>query len=107
MKYRIFKNDNAIYVISTYAGKTVRGTSKCNTDLDQYDETKGTVLAKARCDAKVATLRRKRSEKKYDEAVKNLKLAQDKLTKMMAYKTESAREEKEALDLLADLEKQY
>ena len=66
-KYFTDEKNRKVIVISTYAGKTVRGVAKAD-PRDGFDVEKGTILAKARCDAKVASKRAKRATKKMNEA---------------------------------------
>lgn len=75
MKYSLDKykfaqtKDNTIIAISTFAGKTVKGTAKC-APSDEFDPEKGKELAAARCNLKVAKKRKARASKKYMEAAK-------------------------------------
>ena len=66
-KYRYYTNGNKVIAVSTYAGKTVRGTAKCD-PKDAFDLEKGKKLAAARCAVKVAEKRVSRAGRKYDEA---------------------------------------
>ena len=66
-KYFIDEKNRKVIVVSTYAGKTVRGVAKAE-PRDSFDIEKGKALAKARCDAKVAEKRAKRATKKINEA---------------------------------------
>ena len=77
-----------IIVLSTYGGKTVKGTANCSLD-DEYNYDIGCKLAMARCNRKVAekrfknmsknTIRMSREltelQKKYDKMVKNCEIA--------------------------------
>jgi hypothetical protein len=66
-KYFIDEKNRKVIVVSTYAGKTVRGVAKAE-PRDSFNIEKGKALAKARCDAKVAEKRAKRATKKINEA---------------------------------------
>ena len=69
-KYYITKN-KSIIAVSSYAGKTVKGTAKLN-PVDSFNEEFGKELAAARCEVKVAKRRLIRSEDKLAEAAKQL-----------------------------------
>lgn len=70
--------------ISTYAGRTVRGSTICSPS-DQYDENIGKEIAATRCAAKVAQKRLNRAKQKRDEAADALKAAKIHYLKMMNY----------------------
>ena len=82
-KYNIVVHQHPTYhtteiiAYSTYAGKVVRGKAICHIN-DNYDESKGTKLAVARCAEKIARKRKAR-------AAKLLKKAQNELAKAMKY----------------------
>lgn len=59
-KYKFFRQGNKVIAVTTYAGKTVRGTAKCH-ESDTFDFETGKKLAAARCAVKVA-------QKRYDRA---------------------------------------
>ena len=62
-----------IIAISTYAGKTVKGYSRCHpNDFEHYDADYGNQLAAARCGVKVANKRVKHARQKVEEAKKKL-----------------------------------
>lgn len=83
--YRIYTNDtDKVVVASTYAGKVVRGTAKCNPE-DKFDYDFGVELARLRCDRKIAKKRYKRALAKQAEAVTQLVNADGYLAKMNAY----------------------
>ena len=65
--YRIYETPNKVIAVSSFAGQTVRGVAKCN-PADEFDPEKGTALAIARCDTKIAEKRMKRACSKVDEA---------------------------------------
>lgn len=91
--YRYYANtaEGIIYCVSRYAGKIVRGKAKCSID-DDFDETAGSELAKARCDLKVAEKRKNNAQKKYDEAERALAVAKARMNKMKQYKKDSVDE---------------
>ena len=62
-----------VIAISTYAGKTVKGYSRCHpNDFEHYDADYGNQLAAARCGVKVADKRVKHAHQKVEEAKKKL-----------------------------------
>ncbi len=67
-KYRFFTQETPrgikTIAVTTYAGKTVRGTALCAPN-DTYDEETGKKIAAARCNLKVAEKRLTRAEHKY------------------------------------------
>lgn len=76
-KYRVYKHDNEIIAISTFAGRDVKGIAKCD-PRDTYSEEKGIALAEARCDRKICVKRVKRAAAK----MSYLKAVIDDLQKM-------------------------
>lgn len=84
MRYKIYQSDRKTIVVSTYAGKPVRGVSICSLE-DEYNEATGIEIAKARCDAKIAMKRLKRAEDKLREAIEQAKNAKKYLHKMEDY----------------------
>ena len=100
-KYKYYvDSNNSIYAVSSYAGKTVRGVSKCD-PKDEFNMDKGKELAAARCQAKVSTLRLKRATKKLNEAEKALEKSQAHYDNMVKYFNDSARD-KEMYDSVAE-----
>lgn len=81
-------SDNSVVAITTYAGKTVKGHSKCHTD-DTYDPEFGEKLAMARCNKKVAKKRAARAKKKFKEAMDTLAKAQKHANDMANYLSDS------------------
>lgn len=68
-RYKYYSHNNEVIAVSSFAGRTVRGTAKCNPN-DEFDVQKGKELAAARCNEKVARKRLKRAAEKYKEAAK-------------------------------------
>ena len=87
-KYKFITHDNEVIAISTYGGKIVKGTAKCN-PVDGYDEEKGKALAAARCNTRIAKKRKMRAEKKFKEADCSLKEALRHYEKMLRYYEDS------------------
>ncbi len=85
-KYRVFvdQNQRKVIAVSTYAGKNVKGYAKAD-PRDTFDTEKGTDLAIARCNAKIAEKRAKRAASKVSEALQELVEAQKHLKKMQEY----------------------
>ena len=75
-----------IIAISTYAGKTVKGYSRCHpNDFEHYDADYGNQLAAARCGVKVADKRVKHARQKVEEASKKLYEAEQHYNNMLLY----------------------
>ena len=72
-KYRVFvdQNQRKVIAVSTYAGKNVKGYAKAD-PRDTFDIEKGTELAIARCNAKIAEKRAKRATSKVSERSRSL-----------------------------------
>lgn len=83
-KYHFYQNGNKTIAVSTYAGRTVRGTSICHPD-DQYDPEMGKLLAAARCNEKIANKRLHRASTKCIEAALAVEKAQAHLAEMQTY----------------------
>ena len=80
-----------VIAISTYAGKPVKGTAKCD-PRDEYKEQRGKELAAARCNARIAGKRKERANKMYQKAEAELKAAAAYYEKMSHYKMDADRE---------------
>ena len=92
MRYKTFTDDNeTVVVVSSYAGKAVRGIAKCCPN-DEFDYEKGEELARARCDQKVAKKRYKNAMKCYDDAKEWFKMAESYLLDMREYAASSEKE---------------
>jgi hypothetical protein len=94
-RYKFFTNENKVVAVSSYAGKTVRGTAKCD-PKDSFNLEKGKKLAAARCNAKVAKKRYQRALQKHWEAIIAYEKAKDYLTQMEDYAASSVSELVEA-----------
>lgn len=104
-KYKIFKGkDNKVIAVSTYAGKTVRGVSKCD-PRDSFDQTFGEDLAIARCSYKIAKKRAKRAKTEQAKAVKEVDAAMRKIQKMNKYVMDAENEVRIAAEVINDLMK--
>lgn len=90
MRYKTFTDDVAkIIVMSTYAGKPVRGVAKCD-PRDNFDIEKGRELAKARCDLKIARKRHERACAEYKKALEAAAKAHERLENMEQYVSDSS-----------------
>lgn len=99
-KYYSYTNSNGvkeIAAVSSYAGRTVRGTAKCNPN-DGFSEEKGKALAAARCNEKVARKRKARATERYLYAVKWFNEAKRYLEKCGAYYTDACDQLDEATE---------
>lgn len=101
-KYKYVKVGNKVMAISTYAGKTVKGTAKCD-PKDEYDVEFGKTLAAARCNEKVSRRRFNRAKAKFDEATKLYKEAEAHLIKMTKYLNDADDERHDAYVALKDI----
>ena len=96
MRYKTFTDDNdTVVVVSSYAGKPVRGIAKCYI-TDDFDYETGVKLAKARCDNKVAKKRYKNAMSRYEEAKEMFQMAQEYLLEMREYAASSEKRMYEA-----------
>lgn len=83
-KYRFIQTGNKTIAISTYAGKTVRGTAKCDPH-DTVDAELGKTIAALRCAKKIAKRRVARANKKVSEAEHMLEMAKRRYDAMVNY----------------------
>ena len=84
-RYRTYTDGKGkVVVVSTYAGKNVRGVAKCHPS-DTFDNEKGVEIAQARCDLKIAEKRVKRAKEKYNEAVAAFNTASKNVDKAAEY----------------------
>lgn len=110
-KYQIYKHTNKdgvkeIIAVSTYAGKCVRGVAKCD-PRDEYNEEIGAALAVGRCAARISEKRRCRADKMLNEAQAKVQEAKRHEVKMGNYYSDAVKQEKEAKEWLANLEKEF
>ena len=103
-RYRYFTDEKnqKVIAVSTYAGKTVRGVAKTD-PKDNFNIETGKILAKARCDMKVAEKRAKRASKKLNEARDLLENAKQHYGKMLSYFSDSMIAQTMAQEYLDDL----
>ena len=67
MKYIYHVGTNKVICLTRYAGKTVKGTAKCDPS-DTFSEKDGKELSKARCDVKTSKEKVKLATIKYQQA---------------------------------------
>ena len=101
-RYRYYTAGNKIIAVSTYAGKTVRGITKC-AEGDTFDMEKGKKLAAARCALKIANKRLNRAIRKENEANDAFYQAQRHLDKMTTYASDAWDAKYDAEDYLAEV----
>jgi hypothetical protein len=101
-KYKIFSTENKVIAVSTYAGRSVRGTAKCD-PRDLFDFEKGKELAAARCNVKVAQKRLQRAVQKQAEAIEEYTKATATLDKVANYVYDSQMELVKAEDAVKNL----
>jgi hypothetical protein len=90
-RYKYTKdNNNTVIVISTYAGKTVKGIAKCDPN-DKFSYVYGQRLARARCDAKISKKRYKNANNKVKAAFEALNAAREYYNRMVEYEMDSFR----------------
>ena len=66
-RYKFFNSENTVVAVSSFAGKLVRATAKCD-PRDTFSLEDGKQLAAARCNEKISKKRLKRAERKLAEA---------------------------------------
>ena len=98
-KYDFLTEDNKITAVSSYAGRPVKASAKCD-PKDKFNEAYGKELAQARCDVKVAYKRRQRAIRKMKKAREDLLKAQYQYNKMVAYFDDASEAYEEACDIL-------
>lgn len=83
-KYKFIHNGKETICISSYAKKTVKGIAKAN-PRDVYDKERGELLAKTRCDYKVAQKRVKNAASRLAEAENLMRTITEYHGKMLRY----------------------
>ena len=82
--YKFVYYKNIVFALSSFGGKTVKGTAKCDPN-DAYSREYGEKLAQARCNTKVSKKRVKWATLKLAQAKKDLARAQVRVGKMEDY----------------------
>ncbi len=89
-RYKLFTNGiDRVIVISTYAGKAIKGIAKCD-PKDRFDPYMGEKLARARCDLKIARKRHERACAEYKKALEAAAKAHARLEDMEKYVSDSS-----------------
>ena len=88
MNYTYSVNNNTVYCFKTYAGKTVRGISKCHPE-DEFNLDDGRKLARARCEHKISRKKLARANKIYLAALDFVNIAKLKLEKAQKYQDDA------------------
>ena len=101
-RYKQYVGNGTCIVVSSYAGKTVKGVAKVAPN-DEFDLEKGFALAKARCDQKVAEKRMKNARKRYENAELLLDAVKDHYIHMANYCADACDEYVAASDAVDDL----
>lgn len=96
-KYKFYTNNRDLVVaVSSFAKKEIRGVATLSFD-DDFDLEKGKQIAAARCNKEVCYRRMKKSVHDYQEALKALKKAQERLDKMEIYMNDAGEAYREAI----------
>jgi hypothetical protein len=93
-----------VIAVSTYAGKTVKGTATCAAD-DEFKLEEGKKLAAARCEVKVANKRAKFAQERLDYLVsvaEDLRAAISKAATVAGETAAAARVAEEELDKILE-----
>ena len=83
-KYYVDEKHRKVIAVSTYAGRSVRGSAKAD-PRDTFDLEKGKILAAKRCNEKVAKRRYARAQRCVKDAARDLQVAQRHYYKMLRY----------------------
>ena len=94
-KYTYSVSGNTVYCITYYAGKTIRGIAKCDPE-DNFNIEDGMLLAKARCDYKLAKKRVTVKGKRVNLAVEEFERANTHMENAIAYYKEATDAEEKA-----------
>ena len=93
--YKFVYYKNVVSALSSFGGKTVKGTAKCDPN-DAYSKEYGEKLAQTRCNTKVAKKRVKWASLKLAQAKRDLARAQVRVGKMEDYYADAQLMEAEA-----------
>jgi hypothetical protein len=102
-RYKYVVEGNKVTCISKFAGNPVKGYAKCSPN-DKFDYEIGKELARARCDAKVAKKRLKRSKEKMGIADRMVHDMTTYYFDMVDYNTDSINEYEDCLARLRVIE---
>lgn len=101
--YTYSVNGNTVYCITHYAGRPVRGTSKCDPS-DEFNLEDGKKLSKARCNVKVAKKKLKMKQEKAKRALSELQIAIKNAEHAQKYQQEAMLFLQDAENTLAEIE---
>ena len=82
--YKFVYYKNVVSAISSFAGKIVKGSAKCDPQ-DEFDRNYGERLALARCNTKVSKRRVAQAKAKLQEAHREAEKANKRVIKMEEY----------------------
>ncbi len=105
-KYIINEDKRVVVALSTFAGKVVRGVSRCSPN-DKWDVEVGKQLATARCSAKIAHMRLKRAECMVGWSTECLDYYTKVVAEYKTYEKDAIEGVKRATAELAKLEEQF
>jgi hypothetical protein len=101
-KYRFYTHGNEVVAVSSFAGRNVRGTAKCD-PRDKFSLDTGKALAAARCNEKIAWKRMQRAKSEMIKAAHEASLAYDKERRMDDYYEDSVLALKEASERITEI----
>jgi hypothetical protein len=101
--YVISEENQKVECIASFAGKPVRGIAKCNPE-EEFDPEKGKMLAKLRCDFKLAKKRRAKAKKNYNTILKEYEALRSRLNNASEYVLDSLEEYSTTKKALAEYE---
>ena len=105
-KYKFYVNGNQVIAVSSFAGRTVKGTAHC-ADEDNFNLEIGKEIAAARCNLKISEKRYQRAVKRFNEAYNKLIAAEEFLQKMIDYSEDAGIGVMKARAELGELLKKY
>lgn len=94
-RYKIYKSENKVIVVGSFAGKPVRGIAKCDPE-DLFYAKIGEDLATARCENKIALKRVKHAKERREAALKDFIEAKKSLADADTYYNKALEQEKKA-----------
>lgn len=93
---KFYNSDREVVAVSSFAGKPVRATAKCDPS-DTFSIDSGKELAAARCESKIAHRRCKCAKAKLERALAEANKAQEQLDFAISY-YKNATNDKESAD---------
>ena len=95
-----------VIAVSTFAGKPVRGVSKCN-PADTYNEETGREIAKLRCDVKVTKARVRTARQRYNLMADIINKMENKWQKIVKELANAEMDAEKAIRALEDKMKSF